>query len=72
MCASFSAPRLRYRRGMRKLVIAAWLASVGSMVAACSEPPHAVPPKAPNNEIIVGEYERRSNRMRTRARPGRA
>jgi hypothetical protein len=37
---------------MRKLVIAACLA------AGCQEPPHAVPPKAPNNEIIFGEYER--------------
>lgn len=28
------------------------------MFAACEEPPRAVPPKAPNTELIVGEYER--------------
>jgi hypothetical protein len=42
---------------MRKLALA-WLVPLGSMIAACAEPPHAVPPKAPNNELIVGEYER--------------
>src|SRR5438552_2190971 len=26
--------------------------------AACSSQPHAVPPKRPNTELIVGEYER--------------
>jgi hypothetical protein len=33
-----------------------WLASLGS-IAACAEP-QAVPPKRPNTELIVGEYER--------------
>ena len=42
---------------MRKLALA-WLVPLGSVIAACAEPPHAVPPKAPNNEIIVGAYER--------------
>jgi hypothetical protein len=37
---------------MRSLLI------VGVVLAACEEPPHAVPPKAPNNELILGEYER--------------
>ena len=34
-------------------------ASVAAAVlAACSSGPHAVPPKPPNTELIVGEYER--------------
>lgn len=33
-----------------------WLA-LGSL-AACADGPHAVPPKRPNTELIVGEYER--------------
>jgi hypothetical protein len=36
--------------------LAPWLASLGA-IAACSEP-QAVPPKRPNTELIVGEYER--------------
>ncbi len=28
------------------------------LLAACAPEHHAVPPKAPNNELIVGEYER--------------
>ncbi|HEU4726409.1 MAG TPA: hypothetical protein VFT22_00910 [Kofleriaceae bacterium] len=27
-------------------------------LAACASEPHAVPPKRPNNELIIGEYER--------------
>ena len=34
-------------------------ASVAAAVlAACSSGPHAVPPKPPNTDLIVGEYER--------------
>lgn len=39
---------------MPKLATAALLLTL----AACAEPPHAVPPKAPDTELIVGEYER--------------
>lgn len=34
------------------------VAMVLATAAACQEPPRAVPPKAPNTELIVGEYER--------------
>jgi hypothetical protein len=43
---------------MPKLGITAALITLGSLVAACAEPPHAVPPKAPNNELVIGEFER--------------
>lgn len=33
-----------------------WL-TLGAL-AACDSGPHAVPPKAPNTELILGEYER--------------
>jgi len=41
---------------MRCLSIAAVAAVVS--FAACKEPPRPVPPKAPNTELILGEYER--------------
>jgi len=40
-----------YDRGMRKVLIAALLAS-------CGGKPPPQPPKAPNTELIVGEFER--------------
>jgi hypothetical protein len=43
------------RAGMRRLSIVGAL--IGSL-AACQEPPRAVPPKPPNTELILGEYER--------------
>jgi len=42
---------------MRNLWLAASLASAASL-AACGPDVHAVPPKRPNTELIVGEYER--------------
>ncbi len=42
---------------MRSPWIAVWLVSIGQL-AACTEPPHAMPPKRPNTELIVGGYER--------------
>jgi len=39
---------------MRSIVIASVL-----LAGACSERPAPQPPKAPNNELIVGEFERR-------------
>lgn len=38
---------------MRFLLVASFLIACGG-----SESPHAVPPKKPNNELVVGEYER--------------
>jgi hypothetical protein len=35
------------------------LLMVAELAGACSEKPAARPPKAPNNELIVGEFERR-------------
>jgi hypothetical protein len=35
-----------------------WIAVAGSALLACSSGPHAMPPKPPNTELIVGEYER--------------
>jgi hypothetical protein len=46
---------------MRSPSVASRLGSVAWVVVsfgACAEQPHAVPLKAPNNELIVGEYER--------------
>ena len=37
-------------------------------VAACSTKPPPMPPKAPNNELIVGEFERRHQEAKTAAR----
>ena len=34
------------------------VAALALGLAACSEGPHALPPKRPNTELIVGEYER--------------
>jgi len=43
---------------MRSPWICGWLAGLAVMpLTACSEP-QAVPPKRPNTELIVGEYER--------------
>jgi hypothetical protein len=42
---------------MSNLWIAAWLVSVGS-IAACGPEIRAMPPKRPNTELIIGEYER--------------
>ena len=42
---------------MRSSWIAVPLVSIAQL-AACSEGPRAVPPKRPNNELIVGAYER--------------
>jgi hypothetical protein len=44
---------------MRSPWIWPWLAALAALppLAACSEP-QAVPPKRPNTELIVGEYER--------------
>jgi len=42
---------------MQRSWIAVWLASLAQL-AACSSQPHAVPPKRPNTDLIVGEYER--------------
>ena len=36
--------------------------------AACSTKPPPMPPKAPNNELIVGEFERRHQEAKTAAR----
>jgi hypothetical protein len=36
---------------------AVWLVVIGAL-AACSDGPRAVPPKRPNTDLIVGEYER--------------
>src|SRR5690349_21502877 len=38
------------------------------VVVACSSPPEPVPPKKPNNELIVGEFERRKPDGETAAR----
>jgi hypothetical protein len=38
--------------------IAVWVLSLAAVAVACSSGPHAVPPKPPNNELILGEYER--------------
>jgi hypothetical protein len=45
------------RRGAVLAVVAA-VAVLAISLAACSEHPHAMPPKRPNTELIVGEYER--------------
>jgi hypothetical protein len=45
---------VRYRFRMRSTAVAAGL----GLVLACSSQPHAVPPKRPNTELIIGEYER--------------
>jgi hypothetical protein len=37
-------------------------------VAGCSTKPEPMPPKAPNNELIVGEFERRHQAAKTAAR----
>ena len=37
-------------------------------VAACSTKPPPMPPKAPNDELIVGEFERRHQEAKTAAR----
>jgi hypothetical protein len=42
---------------MRSSCIWVWLVLLGSP-AACMSGPDAVPPKRPNTELIVGEYER--------------
>src|SRR5262245_44792959 len=48
----------RYRRAMRSPWICGWLAALAAApLTACSEP-QSVPPKRPNTELIVGEYER--------------
>lgn len=46
---------------MRILILAAAL-------AACSTKPEPMPPKKPNNELIVGEFERRHQEAKTVAR----
>jgi len=38
------------------------------LVTACNEKPPPMPPKAPNNELIVGEFERRHQEAHTAAR----
>jgi hypothetical protein len=44
---------------MRSAVVAAGLACLVSLSSpACSSQPHAVPPKRPSTELILGEYER--------------
>jgi hypothetical protein len=50
----------RIRTGTSGTSVAAalgWLTSL-AIAAACSSGPHAVPPKPPNTELIVGAYER--------------
>jgi len=42
---------------MKRLSLSARLGAL-AVVAACASGPHAVPPKAPNNELILGAYER--------------
>lgn len=42
---------------MRLAALAPWIGAVLGALAACAEP-QAVPPKPPNTELIVGEYER--------------
>jgi len=42
---------------MRSPWIWVWLVALGQL-AACADGPRAVPPKRPNTELIVGEYER--------------
>jgi hypothetical protein len=34
------------------------LSAAALALGACASEPHAVPPKRPNNELIIGEYER--------------
>jgi hypothetical protein len=43
---------------MRSAAVAASGSLVVVLGLACSSQPHAVPPKRPNTELIVGEYER--------------
>ena len=43
---------------MRSAAVALGMASLLLFGLACSSQPHAVPPKRPNTELIVGEYER--------------
>ncbi len=38
------------------------------ILGACSEKPPPMPPKAPNDELIVGEFERRHQEAKTAAR----
>jgi hypothetical protein len=38
------------------------------LAGACSEKPPPMPPKRPNNELIVGEFERRHQEAKTAAR----
>ena len=38
--------------------IAVWVLSLAIAAAACSSGPQAVPPKRPNDELILGAYER--------------
>jgi uncharacterized protein (TIGR03066 family) len=39
-----------------------------SVAVGCTEKPPPMPPKAPNNELIVGEFERRHQEAKTAAR----
>lgn len=43
---------------MRSPTVAVLVALLAAGLAACSEPRRAGPPKRPNTELIVGEYER--------------
>jgi len=61
-----AARRARYCQAMRQpncAAVAARRALVTAVaavaVAACAEPPRAVPPKPPNDELILGVFERR-------------
>jgi hypothetical protein len=44
---------------MRSPTVAVMVALLAACFAACSEPRRIGPPKRPNTELIVGEYERR-------------
>lgn len=43
---------------MRSPTVAVMVALLAACLAACSEPRRIGPPKRPNTELIVGEYER--------------
>jgi len=49
--------RSRYRIAMCRLRITGPILFIAGL-GACASEPRAVPPKAPNTELIVGEYER--------------
>jgi hypothetical protein len=51
-------PRIGYRVVMRSAVVVVGFGCLVGVLSACSSSPQAGPPKRPNTELIVGEYER--------------